>query len=133
MSALPWEIFTTPIRFHVSHKKQQNRYQPYSIDSTGPAQPAQSGNLCVGFIRDKDISVHVPVNMCCPVASPVLSVTDTRQSQKKDIRPSLNSHKEIKCVKSASVVGHCVFAPPVSNVSNVAHVQLVGGCLQNFW
>ena len=71
--------------------------------------------------------------MCYPVASPVLSVTDTtRQSQKKDASPSLNSQKEIKCVKSASVIAHCVGAPPVSNVPNVAHVQLVGGHLHNF-
>ena len=84
-----------------------------------PAQLARSGNLCVEFVRDKNISVHVPVNVCCPVASPELSVTYTkRQSQNKDLSPSLNSQKEIKCVKSASIVGHCVCAPPMSNVNS---------------
>ena len=58
----------------------------HSISSLG--QIARSGNLGVKSVRDKDISVLVPVNGCCPVASPVLSVTNTtrqsqRQSQKK--------------------------------------------------
>ena len=72
--------------------------------------------------------------MFCPVVSPVLSVTNTTmQSHKKDVSLSLKSQKEIKCLKSASVVVQCVSAPTVPNVPNVAHVQLVGGRLQNFW
>ena len=68
------------------------------------------------------------MNVICPVANPVFSVTNTtRLSQKKDVSPSLKSKKKIKCVKSASIVGHCVSVPTVANVPIVAHVQLVGG------
>ena len=48
-------------------------------------------------------------------------------------RPLSETKKEIKSMKSVSIVDHCVCAPKVINVPNVAHVQLVGGCLQNFW
>ena len=89
-----------------------------------PGQLNRPSNLGVKSVRDKDIYVLSPVNVCCPVASPVLYVTNTtRQSQKIDVRPSLRSEREIKCVKSASVVGHCVAVPTVLNVPNVAHVQ----------
>ena len=66
------------------------------------------------------------MNVVCPVASLVPSVTNSGQSQKKDVSAPLRSKKRIKCVKNASIVGHCVSVPTVPNVPNVAHVQLVG-------
>ena len=36
-------------------------------------------------------------------------------------------------MKGVSIVDHCVFAPNVPSAPSVAHAQLVGGLLQNFW
>ena len=40
---------------------------------------------------------------------------------------------EINFVKSLFSVDHCVFAPTVPSVHNVANAQMVRGRLQNFW
>ena len=64
------------------------------------------------------------------VVVPAPSVTG--QSQKKDVSPS-HSKVEIKSVKGAPCVSHCLFAPVVSNAHHVVRNPPVGGCLQKFW
>ena len=76
--------------------------------------------------------VSVPTNVSYHVVCRVPTVT-RRQSQKKDVRPKSKIKSQIKCVKSASFVGHFVSAPNVPNVPTVASVQPVGGRLQSFW
>ena len=76
--------------------------------------------------------VSVPTNVSYHVVCRVPTVTRW-QSQKKDVRPKSKIKSQIKCVKSASFVGHFVSAPNVPNVPNVASVQPVGGRLQSFW
>ena len=55
------------------------------------------------------------------------------QSQKKDGSPSSKVKQEIKFVKDAFSVDHCVFAPIVPNALNVVNAHLIGGRLQKFW
>ena len=62
--------------------------------------------------------------MSCTYCNKVAVAKERRKAKIKD---------QIKCVKSASFVGHFVSAPNVPNVPNVAGVQPVGGRLQSFW
>ena len=64
------------------------------------------------------------------VVFPVLYVTG--QSQKKDISPN-QSQEEIKCVKVACCVNHCLCPHNVTSVHHVVENPPVGGCLQKFW
>ena len=48
-------------------------------------------------------------------------------------RPSSKSKREINSVKGVSIVDHCVFVQNVPSAPNVAHVNPVGGRLQDFW
>ena len=89
----------------------------------------------VSFVKSvltRNSFVSVPTNVSYHVVCPVPTVTRW-QSQKKDARPKSKIKGQIKCVKSASFVGHFVSAPNVPNVPNVASVQPVGGRLQSFW
>ena len=54
------------------------------------------------------------------------------QSQKKDISPS-QVQNEIKCVKDACCVSHCLCAQNVKDVNHVVRNPPVGGRLQMFW
>ena len=92
------------------------------------ARPVSS----VQSVITRNSFVSVPTNVSYHVVCRVPTVTRW-QSQKKDVRPKLKIKSQIKCVKSASFVGHCVSAPNVPNVPNVASVQPVGGRLQSFW
>ena len=92
------------------------------------ARPVSS----VQSVITRNSFVSVPTNVSYHVVCRVPTVTRW-QSQKKDVRPKLKIKSQIKCVKSASFVGHFVSAPNVPNVPNVASVQPVGGCLQSFW
>ena len=96
--------------------------------------PAARSVDYVQSVPKQDFSVTVQPPVLWPVVSPVHSVLNVqRQSQKKDINPLSKAKRKINSVKGASIVGHCVFAQNVPNVPNVAHAQLVGGRLQNFW
>ena len=75
------------------------------------------------------MTVQLPV--LCPVVHSVLSVR--RPLQKKDISPSSKTEKEINTLKGVPIVDHCAFAQNVPSAHNVAHAQLLGGLLQNFW
>ena len=89
----------------------------------------------VSFVKSvltRNSFVSVPTNVSYHVVCRVPTVTRW-QSQKKDVRPKSKIKSQIKCVKSASFVGHFVSAPNVPNVPNVASVQPVGGRLQSFW
>ena len=92
------------------------------------ARPVSS----VQSVITRNFFVSVPTNVSYHVVCRVPTVTRW-QSQKKDVRPKLKIKSQIKCVKSASFVGHFVSAPNVPNVPNVASVQPVGGRLQSFW
>ena len=46
-------------------------------------------------------------------------VTDTGLSQKRDLRPVLKE-KSVKFVKGVCFASHCLSAPPILNVLNVA-------------
>ena len=89
------------------------------------ARPVSS----VKSVVTRNSFVSVPTNVSYHVVCRVPTVTRW-QSQKKDVRPKSKIKSQIKCVKSASFVGHFVSAP---NVPNVASVQPVGGRLQSFW
>ena len=111
--------------------------RPHSINDSyciiNPVPEAQSVSY-VRNITDKDFSVTVPILVSCPVFSPVSSASECkRPSQKKDTSPLSKQLKEIKSVKSASIVDHCVLATTVGYVPSVTHAQLVGSCLQIFW
>ena len=84
-------------------------------------------------VREQNFSVSVQQPVFCPVASPVLFVVKRGQSQKKDTSPSSRVRQEIKFVKDAFSVDHCVFAPIAQNVLNVVNAHLIGGRLQKFW
>ena len=90
----------------------------------------------VNFVSDvqrQNFHVSVQKPVLCPVVSPVPFVVNVRgQSQRKDGSPSLKVKTEINFVKSVFSVDHCVFAPTVPSVYNVANAQMVGGRLQNF-
>ena len=92
------------------------------------ARPVSS----VKSVVTRNSFVSVPTNVSYHVVCRVPTVTRW-QSQKKDVRPKSKIKSQIKCVKSASFVGHFVSAPNVPNVPNVASVQPVGGRLQSFW
>ena len=93
------------------------------------ARPSRS----VLNVERQNFSVSVQQAVLCPVASPVPFVLSVRgQSQKKDGSPSLKMKQEIKFVKDAFSVDHCVFAP-VPNAHNVVNAHLIGGHLQKFW
>ena len=92
------------------------------------ARPVSS----VKSVITRNSFVSVPTNVSYHVVCLVPTVTRW-QSQKKDVRPKSKIKSQIKCVKSASFVGHFVSAPNVPNVPNVASVQPVGGRLQSFW
>ena len=92
------------------------------------ARPVSS----VKSVITRNSFVSVPTNVSYHVVCRVPTVTRW-QSQKKDVRPKSKIKSQIKCVKSASFVGHFVSAPNVPNVPNVASVQPVGGRLQSFW
>ena len=88
----------------------------------------------VQSVPNQDFSVTVQPPVSCPVVSPVPLVLNVRrQLQKKDRSASSTTKRNINSVNGASIVGQCVFAQNVPNVPSVAHVQLVGGRLQNFW
>ena len=91
------------------------------------ARPVSS----VKSVITRNSFVSVPTNVSYHVVCRVPTVTRW-QSQKKDVRPKSKIKSQIKCVKSASFVGHFVSAPNVPNVPNVASVQPVGGRLQSF-
>ena len=91
------------------------------------ARPVSS----VKSVVTRNSFVSVPTNVSYHVVCRVPTVTRW-QSQKKDVRPKSKIKSQIKCVKSASFVGHFVSAPNVPNVPNVASVQPVGGRLQSF-
>ena len=94
------------------------------------ARPSKS----VLNVERQNFSVSVQQAVLCPVASPVPFVLSVRgQSQKKDGSPSLKMKQEIKFVKDAFSVDHCVFAPVVPNAHNVVNAHLIGGRLQKFW
>ena len=105
-------------------RKQHSTNDNYCI--VNPVSVARSV-ACVPNVQKQDFSVTVQPPVLCPVVSPVHFVQE-RQSQKKDIRPSLKTKGKIKGV---SIVDHC-FCPKCSQCPNVAHAQLVGGRLQNF-
>ena len=91
-------------------------------------------NKSVLNVERQNFSVSVQQAVLCPIASPVPFVLSVRgQSQKKDTSPSLKMKQEIKFVKDAFSVDHCVFAPVVPNAHNVVNVQQIGGRLQKFW
>ena len=82
-----------------------------------------------GLFQDQtQFKLETVVN--CYVVSPAHCVIG--QSQKKDISPSL-SKDQIKCVKGAPCVSHCLSAPVVTSALNVVKNPPVGGCLQKFW
>ena len=94
------------------------------------ARPSKS----VSNVERQNFSVSVQQPVLCPVASPVPFVLSVRgQSQKKDGSPSSKVKQEIKFVKDAFSVDHCVFAPVVPNAHNVVNAHLIGGRLQKFW
>ena len=91
-------------------------------------------NKSVLNVERQNFSVSVQQAVLCPVASPVPFVLSVRgQSQKKDTSPSLKMKQEIKFVKDAFSVDHCIFAPVVPNALNVVNVHQIGGRLQKFW
>ena len=94
------------------------------------ARPSKS----VSNVERQNFSVSVQQPVLGPVASPVPFVLSVRgQSQKKDGSPSSKVKQEIKFVKDAFSVDHCVFAPVVPNAHNVVNAHLIGGRLQKFW
>ena len=98
-----------------------------------PEPMARPVNL-VSDVQRQNFHVSVQKPVLCPVVSPVPFVVNVRgQSQRKDESPSLKVKTEINFVKSVFSVDHCVFAPTVPSVHNVANAQMVGGRLQNFW
>ena len=91
-------------------------------------------NKSVLNVERENFSVSVQQAVLCPVVSHVPFVLSVRgQSQKKDTSPSLKMKQEIKFVKDAFSVDHCVFAPVVPNAHNVVNVHQIGGRLQKFW
>ena len=91
-------------------------------------------NKSVLNVERQNFSVSVQQAVLCPVASPVPFVLSVRgHSQKKDTSPSLKMKQEIKFVKDAFSVDHCVFAPVVPNAHNVVNAHPIGGRLQKFW
>ena len=74
---------------------------------------------CVLNVQKQEFSVTVQPPVLCPVVSPVRFVQE-RQSQKKNISPSLKTNRKIKFVKGVSIVDHCVFAKTVPTAPNVA-------------
>ena len=94
------------------------------------AQPVN----CVSNVQRQNVHVSVQKPVLCLVVSPVPFVLNVRgRSQKKDGSPLLKVKTEINFVKSVFSVDHCVFAPTVPSVHNVANAQMVGGRLQKFW
>ena len=109
--------------------RRHNINDNYCKSSPVPvARPVSS----VKSVVTRNSFVSVPTNVSYHVVCRVPTVTRW-QSQKKDVRPKSKIKSQIKCVKSASFVGHFVSAPNVPNVPNVASVQPVGGRLQSFW
>ena len=79
-----------------------------------------------GFGQDQtQFKVETLVN--CRVVTPAHCVIGP--SQKKDISPSKD---QIKCVKDAPCVSHCLSAPVVTSALNVVKNPPVGGRLQKF-
>ena len=68
----------------------------------------------------------------CHVANHVQYAISKGLPQKKGVRPVVKK-TEIKLVKGASFVNHCLSARSVPNVPNVVKEQGVGGRLQTFW
>ena len=68
----------------------------------------------------------------CHVATHAQYAISKGLPQKKGIRPVVKK-TEIKLVKGASFVNHCLSAKPVPNVPNVVKEWGVGGRLQTFW
>ena len=96
--------------------------------------PVARSKINVINVIEQNFSVSVQQLVFCPVASPVPFVVNVRgQSQKKDASPSSRVRQEIKFVKDAFSVDHCVFAPIAQNVLNVVNAHLIGGRLQKFW
>ena len=96
--------------------------------------PVARSKINVINVIEQNFSVSVQQPVFCPVASPVPFVVNVRgQSQKKDTSPSSRVRQEIKFVKDAFSVDHCVFAPIAQNVLNVVNAHLIGGRLQKFW
>ena len=68
----------------------------------------------------------------CHVANHVQYAISKGLPQKKGVRPVVKK-TEIKLVKGASFVNHCLSGRSVPNVPNVVKEQGVGGRLQTFW
>ena len=80
-----------------------------------------------GLFRDQTrFKLETVVNCHVTPAHCVIGPT-----QKKDISPS--SKDQIKCVKGAPCVSHCLSAPVVTSALNIAKNPPVGGRLQKFW
>ena len=96
--------------------------------------PVTQSVACVKSVAEQGFSVTVQPHVLFPVVSPVHFVQKVqRPTQKNNISPLSKAKREINIVKGVSIVDHCVFAPNVPSVPSVAHAQLVGGRLQNFW
>ena len=88
----------------------------------------------VKSVPKPDFSVTVQPPVLCPVVSPVHYFSKCAKVVAKErLSPLSKAKRKINSVKGAFIVGHCVFAPNVPNVHNVAHAQLMGSRLQNFW
>ena len=110
-------------------RKQHSTNNNYCIVNPVPvARPVDY----VLNVQRQDFSVTVQLPVLCPVVSPVCSVINVRGQTAKE-SPSSKSEREINSVKGVSIVDHCVFAQNVPSAPIVAHVNPVGGRLQDFW
>ena len=75
---------------------------------------------------------HSKPRVSCRVATHAQYAISKGLPQKKGIRPVVKK-TEIKLVKGASFVNHCLSAKSVPNVPNVVKELGVGGRLQTFW
>ena len=83
----------------------------------------------VPSVKDKNYECHCSnkcILFCCQSCTFCYKCQKTAANER--LKSSTKKQKQNK-LKSASIVDHCVLVPPVSNVPNVAHVQLVGGRL----
>ena len=91
------------------------------------ARPVSS----VKSVVTRNSFVSVPTNVSYHVVCRVPTVKRW-QSQKKDVRPKSKIKSQIKCVKSASFVGHFVSAPNVPNVPKCCKCPTSGGTSSEF-
>ena len=105
------------------------------ISLSPPAPNNTNDNYCITDppvtrpSEDQD-SRQITQTASLNVVFPTLYVTG--QSQKKDVSPH-QIQKEIKCVKPACCVSHCLCAQTVENVHHVVRNPPVGGRVQKFW